>query len=82
MQSFREDVVGWSTLFSPALFSPSPSSSPSAKDFLIRSPVMDGEQGSFLQMSLVHQDSSSQPLSLGHTTVRDILGWDKDKDLV
>ncbi len=48
-QSYREDVVGWSTLFSPAVLS-GENGKGGRRRFLIHAPVRDGDFGSFRQV--------------------------------
>ena len=71
-EAFRETLSGWSSLYSPAVFSANSSS------FLIRAPVLDGDSGSFQQIAVVDEDLSPHFLpGLGHIEVETILGWDE-----
>ena len=75
-EAFRETSSGWSSLYSPPIFSAQNYSSA----FLIRAPVLDGDSGSFQQIAVVDSDLSPHFLpGLGHIEVENILGWDEEE---
>ena len=88
-QKFREDVPsnGWSTLFSPVLYSRDGAS------FLVRSPIRGGAEGHFQQISLVQSSprskaevasfqASEHTITSGIVEVNKILAWDETSQAV
>eukprot|EP00095_Tigriopus_kingsejongensis_P005245 maker-scaffold353_size198981-snap-gene-0.31 protein:Tk05245 transcript:maker-scaffold353_size198981-snap-gene-0.31-mRNA-1 annotation:"dipeptidyl aminopeptidase-like protein 6" len=78
---YREDIPhnGWSTLYSPPIFSEKTDS------FIIKAPVRDGDSGYFQQVVLVQTASkqlTTHVLTLGHNEVKSILSWDEQEDKI
>ena len=79
-------MSGWATLDSPPVFKSS-----GTGDFLVKSGIRDGGFGQFEQIyymekrigsSLKSQSFLKHPIFMGHTVVKDILGWDERNELM